>query len=122
MSEAYLAALVAGDIITQPQLATRESSGLRLPDWLIVVTAMPQGDVTEHDDTARLSCMLTLGAAPREEPVPPALQEAIAQPYTLTLLLRREADGWRVDQRVLFTSLRKTLTTTNPRVTFPAWP
>jgi hypothetical protein len=116
---AYLTALSAGDVVTQPQLATRDSSGLRVPAWLTVVTARPDGGAAVRDDTATLPCRLTLAPAPGDDAPPTAVVEATRQPVDLDLPLQREDGAWRVNQRAFFDTLKAILVTRAAKL--PAW-
>lgn len=121
VGRAYLTALMVGDLITQPQLATRDSSDLRLPSWMTIVSARPDGRAAVDGDTATLPCVCVFTLAPRDDPAPVALTSALALPYPLELPLTREGGQWRVDQQAFFTAIRDALQTKNPAVTFPAW-
>jgi hypothetical protein len=121
VAQSYATALAVGDMVTQSQLATEGSKGLPLPTWLTIVSGRVEGGAAVAGDTATVVVELTMAPRVHLGRPAPGLVGALARPYPVTLVLKRQSAGWRVDQREFLARLRRRLEQQNPGVALPPW-
>jgi len=119
-AQQYLFALAMNDQTTRQQLAAPDSRGLQLPTWFTVAQASFTGVTDTDAGTAKARARLIL-APINSGGFMPTLNDAASRAYNVEFSLQRSGDGWRVDQRTLFRSLRWQMKQQNPTVTFPPW-
>lgn len=122
VTQQYLFALAAHDTVTPHQLATRNSRGLLMPNWLFYITdAQSTGPIKRRGTTANTTVALTLTPTAQDEMLAKPLLKALSRTYRVTLILEYEHGGWRVDQALFFANLRRRMALENPGVRLPAW-